>query len=242
MIRINKAAQLLAVSAIVAVSAFGSYTQLSNTGTSGAGCIGTVTLSPGCTLVAAGTVGDARYSLTSVPTLSQTTVTVQDSSGRNDVAWLGPNSTSRWLSPTSQFAGDRPGTYVYQQTFNLAATQSYYRFDGRLASDNVATIRLNGTVISTLGASTMGSWTPFTFTNTSNVFLVGLNTLQFTVTNTNSSTGTLTPSGLRVEFSNVWAPEGPTIPVLAMLLGGVIMFGFKRRKANILAQSYNHLE
>jgi hypothetical protein len=235
MIRINKAAQLLAVSAIVAVSAFGSYTQLSNTGTSGAGCIGTVTLSPGCTLVAAGTVGDARYSLTSVPTLSQTTVTVQDSSGRNDVAWLGPNSTSRWLSPTSQFAGDRPGTYVYRQTFNLAATQTYYNFSGRLASDNAATISLNGANIPTTGATTMGSWTPFTFTNTNGVFLVGLNTLQFTVTNANNVGGSLTPSGLRVEFAQVSTPEGSTTAVLAMMLGGVVLYGFKRRKANLLA-------
>lgn len=235
MIRIFKTAQLLAVSAIVAASAFGSYTQLSNTGTSGAGCIGTVTLSPGCTLVAAGTVGDARYSLTSVPNLSLSTVTAQNASGRNDITWLAANSTSRWISPTSTFAGDRPGTYVYRQTFNLAATQSSYNFSGRLASDNGATVTLNGTNIATTGASTMGSWTPFTFTNTNGVFLVGLNTLQFTVTNANSNTGNLTPSGLRVEFAQVSTPEGSTTAVLAMLLGGGMLYGLKRRKANLLA-------
>jgi len=236
-----KTIRALAVTALLAASAYAipvSSGRLSNTGTSGVGCIGTVTLTAGCSVVAGGTISDnffnPPFQLISAPAGSslQTVANTQPATGV-PVPWLANNTTSRWISPNNLNAAmtDPAGTYVYTQTFTLASAAQAREIVGQWASDNSGVLDFNGSVVSTTGSSDFGTWTPFTINSG---FLTGVNTLTFTVNNTLSGPNQ-TPTGLRVEFASVTLPEAHEMTALSLMLGGLLLFGLKRRKANSVA-------
>jgi hypothetical protein len=236
-----KSIRALAVSAFLAAAAYAipvSNAKLTNTGVSGVGCIGTVTLTAGCSVVNSGTITDnffnPPYQLVSGPAGSslQTVAVTQPGAGV-PVGWLANNTTSRWITPNNLNAAmtDPAGIYVYTQTFTLASATQAKEITGQWASDNGGMLEFNGNAVSTTGSTDFGTWTPFTINSG---FQSGLNTLTFTIMN-NLSGPNQTPSGLRVEFASVSLPEAHEMTALSLMLGGLLLFGLKRRKANSVA-------
>jgi len=240
-----KTLQRLAVTVLMAAAAYATpanYGKVANTGVSGVGCIGTVTLTAGCSVMPHNSIMSndfgAIYQLTTVPPGSSSDTVVLSSgypaAGTTGI-WLGPNATSAWISPKNSNSTQRDpaGNYTYQQSFDMAGVNSSSILQGRFASDNQGTMYLNGVQVAQT-ASTNASyttWTPFSITSG---FQAGTNTLSWTINNTMSGANT-TPSGLRVEFSNVYLPEGNESMALALMVGGTLIWGLKRRKANVLA-------
>lgn len=146
--------------------------------------------------------------------------------------WLGASSTSQWLTPFSEGqrtldpAASGPGTYTWTLTFNLDYPDfSAANLIGRWATDNNASVYLNGHLLGTTGIDSFGYWTTFSADTAS--FVSGQNTLSFVVTNLAQDLGN--PTGLRVEFISSAVPEPESY---ALLLGGLGILGFmSRRKA-----------
>lgn len=231
-----KTIKLLVLTVFMAAVVYGipvNYLKVTNTGTrtvTGTGCIGTATLTAGCTLDAVGTINDARTTLTVRPSGSSATK-AQTTSGVTGVNWVGANTTSRWLSPNNNGTNDPAGWYEYTQTFTLgpgASDREDFYLIGRFASDNASTLKLNGVGFANKGANTGNSWTPFSVYSG---FVDGVNTLTYRVNNNSAST----PSGIRVEFSKVNLPEGNEMMALSMMLSGLVLWSLKRRKANLVA-------
>jgi len=213
-----------------------------NTGiTSGAGCIGTVTLSAGCALAVHGSTAVQGWSITSVPSGSTTPVAITSTGGAPVTSgyWLVDNTTSRWLRPnngTAPFAGndtDPIGFYTWQTQFTLTAAQAATaHITGRFATDDQASMSLNGNFIaSTLSGTSYTTWTPFTI-DVGAGFNAGLNTLTLQVRNL-SNTGARAASGIRLEFASVHIPEGGEIAVLTMALC-VALFLWNRKKETVV--------
>jgi len=215
---------------------------LFNTGVaSGSGCIGTVTLTAGCTLAAHGSTAVQGWSITAVPSGSTTPVAITSTGGApvSGSLWIGDNTTSRWLRPnngTAPFAGndsDPIGFYTWQTQFTLNPGQvASANITGRFASDDQASMSLNGNFIAaTASGTSFTTWTPFTLDNAAG-YQAGLNTLTFQVRNL-SNTGARAASGLRVEFASVHLPEGGEIAGLTMGLC-VALFLWNSKKQTVV--------
>jgi hypothetical protein len=135
--------------------------------------------------------------------------------------WLADNATSQWDTPNPNGnANLAVGTYVYTQTFTLAPGFGTAMLSGQWATDNEATMMLNGNLVSTT-PSTAASFQTFTPFSTSTGFVTGTNTLTFSVNNSGASPN---PSGLRVEISgSTNAVPEPTS--LACVGAGLIALG-----------------
>lgn len=150
-------------------------------------------------------------------------------------AWVGENSTSRWITPTNNgnqsYDPSVDGIYTYTFQFNIGSGLNPLTasFLGRFAVDNVVdAIRLNGNVIGSGG--TFSQWTNF---SANSGFLSGSNVLTFTVRNFAQNGGN--PTGLRVEFleSSIGAVPEPTTWAMMILGFGVIGGAMRRRKTLI---------
>lgn len=126
--------------------------------------------------------------------------------------WLGDNTNSTWLSPSTDTNGV-PGTFDYTLTFDLTgldpATAEIF---GQLAADDSATILLNG-VATGVSVSGFGALVPFSLNSG---FIAGVNTLTISSVNGGVDPG---PTGVRVEFDSASAlpvPE-PGVSMLALL-------------------------
>ncbi len=179
---------------------------------------------------------EINYKLVTKPAASSASLIAVTSAGGFPVPpWLGDNSTSTWIRPDNPFPGqgsfdnDPDGTYVYETKFSMSGLRaSTALITGRWSTDNPGlSIKLNG--VSIVPASNtypfgFSVWTPFTISAASNLFLSGVNTLQFTVTNLVQATQN--PTGLRVEMigtADLLPQGGPTVPLpasLALLLTG----------------------
>lgn len=152
--------------------------------------------------------------------------------------WLADNATSRWMTPArnagQSFDAAADGFYTYSLRFDLdgfvPATAS---FSGRFAADNqVAQIRLNGTVISQAGPGGFSGWTGFA---ASSGFISGFNTLDFVVRNLRQSSGN--PTGLRVEFVDSRITAVPEPASWAMLIAGFGLVGAAARRRGALQKA-----
>ena len=187
----------------------------------------------GGTVVPHNTIGDAHYTLTSVPAGSTTTTRAITSAGGFPIGpWLGDNTDSRWIGPDndrtdSQYADDDltgpVGLYEYQTTFDLTGLVPLTALiSGRWSADDSGTdILLNG-VSTGQTASNYFSWTDFSL---SDGFLPGINTITIIVNNSGGG-----PTGLRVEMSGTASasvPEsGATVALFGLALVG--LFGARR--------------
>ena len=115
--------------------------------------------------------------------------------------WIAPDYLSNLCCPS--------GLYTYTMTFTLPAgfNPATASISGRWASDDGATMTLNGNSVPTTPTA-IWSWTPFTIPPSSG-FVTGVNTLKFIISNYTSWTG------LRIEFTNAVANCVPCIqPVI----------------------------
>ncbi|BDC53171.1 hypothetical protein F183_A54860 (plasmid) [Bryobacterales bacterium F-183] len=228
---VNFVSRLVLTGTFVASAAlFATNVPLSNTGTIGSGCIGTVTLASGCSLMSNGQLGDTHYSLSGPA--GSTTRARSGPGTPTSGPWIGDNSTSTWIAPNNGGLNNNPiGFYTYTQSFNLNFVPSPGSLIlGRWASDNQGTLSFNGNVVSSTPAApinaSFSTWTPFTINSG---FVLGMNTLTFTVRNT-----TVGATGLRVEFSQVSLPE-PVETFTALALCGLVFVAARRRKAQMAA-------
>lgn len=145
--------------------------------------------------------------------------------------WLADTATSRWMTPTrnagQSFDAAADGFYTYSLGFDLTGFQpATASFAGRFAADNqVAQIRLNGSVVSQAGPGSFASWTGFA---ASSGFISGFNVLEFLVRNERQSSGN--PTGLRVEFQTSSINAVPEPASWAMLIAGFGLIGAAARR------------
>jgi hypothetical protein len=142
--------------------------------------------------------------------------------------WLADNVTSQWDTPnTNGNFNLAVGTYVYTQTFTLAAGYGTAQLSGQWATDNDATMMLNGNLVSTT-PSTSASFTAFTPFSTSNpaFFVTGTNTLTYTINNSGQSPN---PTGLRVEISGSTNAVPEPTSLACVGAGLIALGGFARR-------------
>ena len=141
--------------------------------------------------------------------------------------WVPNSSTSEWIGPVANAltaVGGPPGVYIFQTTFNLSANQvASAELMGRLASDNLVQILLNGADTG-MGASDFDHFTGFQITSG---FVQGINTLDFVVTNIDCGPACVNPTGLRVEYSVAEVPEPATFTYFVIF--GLLGFKLFRR-------------
>src|SRR6202171_3882545 len=130
--------------------------------------------------------------------------------------WIAEGPNSKWIAPQrDQTSGNAAGNYTYRTTVDLTnLSPSSVVLTGQIASDNSATMLLNGTPVGPSG-TTLNAFTAFTIASG---FLAGVNTLDFVVNNAGTSA---TPTGLRVDLTGTVSGSGFGFsPASASYLGG----------------------
>jgi hypothetical protein len=168
---------------------------------------------------------DVHYALSSAST-SSTQGHVATTSNFPFPYWLADSasSASHWITPTASqgqsFDPSANGTYTWDLKFDLTGfNASTAAFAGKFAADNSAIAYLNGTQIGT--SNNLSNWS--TFAATSNLFVAGVNDIQFVVTNFAQNGGN--PTGLRVEFDTSSVSPVPEAEEWAMMLVGLGLIG-----------------
>lgn len=147
--------------------------------------------------------------------------------------WIQDSATSHWLTPTANrtevFDLNSQGTYVWALSFDLTGSDpATASFSGRFSADNNAVALLNGNQIGF--ASDFSNW--YDFSASSNLFVSGINKIEFVVTNLQFNG--FNPTGLRVEFASSNVSSVPLPGAAWLFLSS--MFGFlavKRKKQKL---------
>ncbi len=148
-------------------------------------------------------------------------------------AWVAEPAGSRWIAPQEYPANVTApvDTWTYSTTFELTdLANTIVTLSGSWASDNESEILLNGnpTGFSRLYEFAYTSIEDFVITTG---FQEGTNTLSFVVTNLESPTGGLNPTGLLV--ANLVLTQRPIVPApgaVVLVSLGTCVIGFIRRK------------
>ena len=188
---------------------------------------GAATPGPAPALLPDGSTDTPPYSITSGPIVQPYPAPSYVAIGTDSLPYIHNSDSlaSKWISPTQTNDVNTVspiGVYTYITTFLLPPGFSGAELAGRWLSDNGATMSLNGTLVSTIPDTNAAFqvWTPFTITSN---FQVGLNTLEFDVTND------FGPTALRVEFTNAVFSTPDTGSTLGLLVAALIgLFGLNR--------------
>lgn len=133
-------------------------------------------------------------------------------------AWVAAPIGSAWIGPSDGVFSDPVGTYIYTLTLDVSGYFPHtVTLTGNLASDNVASIRVNGVENGFTNTATQyAGLVPFTLAAD---FIVGSNTIEFVVQNTGGASGN--PTGLLVsDFAGTAVPHGsPILSVTALTAG-----------------------
>lgn len=100
-------------------------------------------------------------------------------------------TTSRWIGPNTPSATGPIGEYTYRTTFTLPNFSKALIVGELSTDDQVTDILING--ISAGNPKLLGSWTTVSQFSISRGFVVGINTIEFKVSNSGGG-----PTGLRV--------------------------------------------
>ena len=165
-----------------------------------------------------------HYSLASAPAGSGLTTAYVTSSFPSVWTTTGFGSAT-WISPVTNANNDVPaGVYDYRLTFTLinsegqALNPNATEIQGIWATDNTASLMLNGVVVGTNSAQFVSS-TSFDLTTG---FQSGINTLDFLVDNSPGSVPN--PSGLIVRFlSGAGAIQTVPEPATSALIGSAFL-------------------
>ena len=184
---------LVALFAVAASSAQANPILLFNTGLTGEGSV------------------DPNYQLISGPTCPlppcAAFVTVDDAFPIGP-RWMVNSATSKWIEPLSGTTDIHPaGTYIYRTTFDLTGLDPLTASisGGWAVDDGGPNILINNIPTGQINTTGFGAFTPFMITSG---FLLGINTLDFVVTN--AVQATFNPTGLRVEMTGTADPKAPT--------------------------------
>lgn len=185
------------------------------------------------------TAVDPNYVLTQVPLGSGygPDAFIVDSNKRplnlppsDPTGWLSNDSLSKWIAPAADQStfpdSTGSGTYVYRTTFDQTGlVASTARIEGRWLVDNTGLdIIING---QSTGIQQLTGFRSFSSFVIDDGFVSGINMLDFVVFNAPLPTGTINPSGLRVEMVGTAVPE-PSAFVLVASAGIVGLFSLRR--------------
>ena len=149
------------------------------------------------------------------------------SDGSKPYLWTPSLGQSAWIGPAGGNVDAPAGYYFYTLSFDMSGlVPSTAQISGRWALDNAAEIFLNGLSTGIIRADP-GFRTLTDFNIGSDLFVAGLNALEFRVQNLTSPEAN--PSGLLVLGLSGTAAEVP-IPSTVWLLGAALtaLYGFRR--------------
>jgi hypothetical protein len=95
-----------------------------------------------------------------------------------------------------------------------------------MADNDLTAVRVNGTPVSFAGGAGYTAWSGYSTISGPNLFISGVNTLDFSVYNAAGTSGN--PAGLRVELSGETTPEPGSLALLGS--GLLLISGLLRRK------------
>jgi len=140
-------------------------------------------------------IPDPHYKLTTYPAGTVTPgVTTpnkyfQNSGGR--VGWVANTKTARWIGPNTDSAMGPVGDYSYTTTFTLPRFSEALIVGELSADDRITDILING--VSLGNPLPLSSWTTISTLSISKGFVVGTNTIEFKLHNSDG------PTGLRID-------------------------------------------
>jgi len=140
--------------------------------------------------------------------------------------WLPTSATSRWIGPgrsNGVAVSAAAGTYVYKIEIDMTGMSTVGYLEGRILSDDVADVYLNGDRTTSWAHSTSAQdWTNFKIDK--GWVLGQMNFLEVVVQNSTPST-----TGFRVEFTK--AEPVPEPATIAGLAAGLALLARRRRRA-----------
>ena len=149
-------------------------------------------------------IPDPHYKLTTYPAGTVTPgVTTpnkyfQNSGGR--VGWVANTKTARWIGPNTDSAMGPVGDYSYTTTFTLPRFSEALIVGELSADDRITDILING--VSLGNPLPLSSWTTISKLSISKGFVVGTNTIEFKLHNSDG------PTGLRIDgISGTYRPS-----------------------------------
>jgi hypothetical protein len=176
-------------------------------------------------LTTAGSV-DGNYTLPVNPDSADSNAYLIDSTAfpLGTGPWVPDDTLSAWIGLQSASSNGVPGTYTYQESFDLTAYDpSTAQITGQLAADDSVEVWLNGV---DTGSSAPGftSLTPFTINSG---FQSGINTLTFVLVNLGPGSN---PTGLRVEIDSATAEVAPEPASIGFMGLGLAALGILGRR------------